>query len=123
MRRYGSLININLSGIVKEIKFHLYFPEFIEKFKIEVKAWIMIKDDFSNSPLLTSERIDPLGQPRVTAGSDNYFRTCPFVRPSVRTHYLKSGQTKQNIFQAETMFTTDETVGLAERIIDDTWLV
>ena len=57
---------------------------------------------------------DPLGRPTVTAGSDHYFRTyCPFVRP----HF--SNLTKQQ----KKMVATNETVGLAERIIDDTCLV
>ena len=42
------------------------------------------------------------------------------VHPSVRPSPLF---TKQNKFQANTMFATDETVGLAEWIIDDTCLV
>ena len=40
---------------------------------------------------------------------------------SVRTHFSKYSKT--NKFQARTMFTTGETVGLAEWIIDDTSLV
>ena len=67
--------------------------------------------------------IDPRIRPRVTAGSDNYFCTCrPFVHPSVRPsvcHHFS----KQNKFQAKTVFTTGKIVGLAERIIDDTCLV
>ena len=60
----------------------------------------------------------------VPAGSDHYFHTeCPFVRPfvrsSVRPHFLKSS--KQN--KQKTMFATGETVGLAEWIIDETCLV
>ena len=57
---------------------------------------------------------DPLGRPTVTAGCDHCFRTCC---PSV-PHF-----SKQNEFQAKTMFTTGETVGLAEWIIDDTCLI
>ena len=40
------------------------------------------------------------------------------VRSSVRLHF-----SKQNIFQAKTMFTTSETVSLTEWIIDDSCLV
>ena len=40
------------------------------------------------------------------------------VRPFVRPYF-----SKQNKFQAKIMFATDETVGLAEWIIDDTCLV
>ena len=61
--------------------------------------------------------IDPLGQPRVTAGRDHCLNTC---RPSVPTF---QNLAKQNKFQAKTMFTTGENVGLAEWIIDDTCLV
>ena len=43
--------------------------------------------------------------------NDHCFCTC---RPSVRPHF-----SKQNKFQAKTMFATGETVGLAEWIIDD----
>ena len=59
--------------------------------------------------------IDSLSRPAVTAGSDHCFRTCC---PSVKI-YIE----KQKKFQAKTMFTTGETVGLAEWIIDDTCLV
>ena len=60
--------------------------------------------------------IDPLGQPKVSAGSDNCFCSC---RPSVRPSPLF----KQNKFQAKTMFATAETEGLAQWIIDDICLV
>ena len=50
---------------------------------------------------------DPLGRPKVTIGSDYCFQNLA----------------KQNKFQAKTMLTTDENVGLAEWIIDDTCLV
>ena len=56
--------------------------------------------------------IAPGGRPTVKAGCDHCFCTCPFVRLS-----------PQNKFQAKTMFTTGETVGMAEWIIDDTRLV
>ena len=59
----------------------------------------------------TSSYIDPLGQPKVTPGKDNCFRTCC---PSV--HLFKSRKTKQQ----KTMFATGGTVSLAEWIIDDT---
>ena len=60
---------------------------------------------------------DPLGQPKVTAGRDNCFRTCC---PSVRSYILfKSRKTKQQ----NTIFATGVTMGLAEWIIDDTSLV
>ena len=49
------------------------------------------------------------------AGSDHCFCTCC---PSVRPHF-----SKQNKFQAKTMFATSETVGLAEWVIDNTWFV
>ena len=63
--------------------------------------------------------IDPGGRPTVTAGGDHCFCTCrPFVRPSIHPHF-----SKQNKFQAKTMFATGETVGLAEWIIDDSCLV
>ena len=42
------------------------------------------------------------------------------VRPSARPHLSKIA--KQNKFQAETMFPTGATVGLAEWIIEDTVL-
>ena len=39
---------------------------------------------------------DPLGQPKVTAGRDNSFRTgCPYVRPSPLFQYRKTKQKKQ----------------------------
>ena len=64
--------------------------------------------------------IDPRGQPTITAGSDHCFHTyCPSVRPSVSTF---QNLAKQNKLQAKTMFTTGEIVGLAEWIIDDTFL-
>ena len=44
---------------------------------------------------MAPERIDPLGQPTVTAGSDHRFRTCC---PYVRTFQNPAKQTK---FQAK----------------------
>ena len=41
-----------------------------------------------------------------------------YVRPYVHPHF-----SKQNKFQGKTIFTTAETVGLAEWIMDDTCLV
>ena len=55
--------------------------------------------------------IDPRGQPTVTAGSD---------RPSVPTFQTL---TKQNNFQVTIVITHGGTMGLAERIIDDTDLM
>ena len=53
--------------------------------------------------------IDPLGRPKVTAGSDHYFRTCClYVRPH---------------FEARTVIATGGTVGMAEWIIDGTNVV
>ena len=38
---------------------------------------------------------DPLGQPTVTAGRDNCFRTCClFIRPSVRPNFSNLAQNK-----------------------------
>ena len=52
------------------------------------------------------------------AGSDHCFHTCsPSILPTFQN------LAKLNKFQAKTMFTTCETVGLAEWIIDDTCLV
>ena len=66
--------------------------------------------NFFKNPL----EIDPLDQPKVTAGRDHCFRTCcPSVRPSP---LFKSRKTKQQ----KTMFATGETLGLAEWILDDT---
>ena len=45
-----------------------------------------------------------------------------YVRPSVRPSDFQN-LAKQNKFQSKTMFTTGETVGLAEWIIDDTCVV
>ena len=60
--------------------------------------------------------IDPLGQPKVTAGRDHCFRTCC---PSVRPH--SSNLEKQK--NRKTMFATGVTTCLVEWIIDDTCLV
>ena len=66
-------------------------------------------------------KIDPLGQPTVTAGSDLYFRTCcPSVRPSVPTC---ENLAKQYNFQARIVVATGETTGLAEWIIDGTQIL
>ena len=55
--------------------------------------------------------------PTVAPGSDHCFRTCyQSVCPYV---LFKISQNKTN-FKRKTMFTTGETVGLAEWIIDDT---
>ena len=64
---------------------------------------------------ITCKVIDPLGRPTVTAGRDHCFCTC---RPYVPTF---QNLAKQN--ETKTTFTTSETVGLAEWIIDDTCLV
>ena len=60
---------------------------------------------------------DPLGRPTVIVYAH-------VVRPLVRT-FIQTFQNlaKQNKFQAKTMFTTGETVGIAEWIMDDTCLV
>ena len=58
---------------------------------------------------------DPLGRPTIPAGSDNYFCTCPSVRP----HFANLAKQKQQ----KIIVTAGETVGLAEWIIDDTCLV
>ena len=59
--------------------------------------------------------IDPRGRATDTAGRDHCFCTYrPSVRPSVPTF-----ENKTNL-KRKTMFTFDETVGLAEWIIDDT---
>ena len=60
---------------------------------------------------------DPLGRSTITVGGDHCLHTC---YPSVPTF---QNLAKQNKFQAKTMFTTGEIVGLAEWIIDDTCLV
>ena len=71
----------------------------------------------------TFTQIDPLGRPTITAGSDNSSHTCcPSVRPSYVSSTVQN-LSKQNKFQVKTMFTTGETRGLAEWIIDDTCLV
>ena len=62
--------------------------------------------------------IDPLGRLTVTAGSDHCFSTCC---PSVPTTFQNLA--KQNKLLAKTMFTTGETVGLAEWIIEKTWSI
>ena len=61
---------------------------------------------------------DPLGQPKVMTCSDYFCSTCcPYF---FCTFVLfKSSKTKQQ----KTMVATDETMGLAEWIIDDTCLV
>ena len=56
----------------------------------------------------------------ITAGSDNCFHTCCWSVPSVPTF---QNLAKQSKLQVKTMFTTSETVGMAEWIIDDTCLV
>ena len=65
--------------------------------------------------------IDPLGQLKVPAGSDHYFRT--HLRPyvCVRLHFSKCHKTNKG--RLNIMIATGGTVGLAEGIIDDTCLV
>ena len=61
--------------------------------------------------------IGPRGRPKVTAGSDHYFRTwCLYVCPSFPTF---PNLAKQNHFQARIVNAVGGTVGLAEWIIDD----
>ena len=112
---------------------HWYFNRIIMYFLLLRKIWIanaLTYDDgfwillgnaralnfwIFQTPPKAIGYFDPRGRPTVTAGSDHYFRTCCL---SVRPHF-----SKQNQFQAKTMFTTGETVGLAEWIMDDTCLV
>ena len=90
-----------------------------EASKVEFSILSNLKIYWNQKP--TSCWSNPLGRPTVTALSDHCFHTCcPSVRPSVPTF---QNLAKQNKFQAKTMFTTCETVGLAEWIIDDTCLV
>ena len=57
---------------------------------------------------MLTQLFDPRGRPTVSAGNDHCFCTCrPFARSSP-------------LFKSKRMFTTGETVGLAEWIIDDT---
>ena len=65
--------------------------------------------------------IDPRGRPLIKADSDHCFGSLFWHKSSVRPSPLF--KFKQNKFQAETMFATGETMGLAEWIIDDTCLV
>ena len=58
--------------------------------------------------LFLIQEADPQSQPAVIIVFAIFF--CSYVHP----HFLK-----QNKFQTKTMFTTGETVGLSERIIDD----
>ena len=55
------------------------------------------------SIVLKTLEIDPLGRPTVTAGCDNWFRTCC---PSVRTTSVPTFQNlaKRNKFQAKNMY-------------------
>ena len=62
--------------------------------------------------------IDPRGRPTVPSGS-----IIIVFAHVVRSYVCPSHFSKQNKFQAKTMFITGETVGLAEWIIDDTCLV
>ena len=80
-----------------------------EKNKDQLNNFISSTTVDKSSTLL--QVIDPRGRPTVTAGSDHCFCTC---RPSVRPHF-----SKQNKFQAKTMFASGETVDLAKWIIDD----
>ena len=68
----------------------------------------------------SSRPIDPLGRPAVTAGSA-IIVFARVVCPSVRSHFSKISKTKK--YQEKTIFTTGETEGLAEWIIDDPCLV
>ena len=63
--------------------------------------------------------IDPLGHPTVPAVSDHYFCTCfcPSIHPSP---LFKTSQNKRLL---KVMITTGGTVGLAEGIIDDIYVL
>ena len=64
-------------------------------------------------------KIDPLGLPKILAGSYHYFRTC--VRTSVRPHFQNIA--KQTLPENNYYYSTGETVGLAEEIIDEICLL
>ena len=87
---------------------HFYELVYDEKLDDQKKARLSKKER-----LKALEKIDPLGQPTVTAGSDYYFRTC------CPSPLFRSSKTKQQ----KTMVATGETVGLSEWIIVDTCLV
>ena len=64
---------------------------------------------------------DPLGRPTLPAGSDHYFRTC--FRPSASVPTFQN-IAKQNKCRLKIMIAiSGGTVGLAEWIIDDTYLI
>ena len=62
---------------------------------------------------LNPSAFDPRGRPTVKAGSDHCLMHMSSLRPSVRLSPL---------FKTKQMFATDETVGLAKWIIDDSCL-
>ena len=88
MCRYGSLININPSALrnppvfIIKVKpfFNLFFWEFWRE-KCLLGTTKKIGSFMENSLALLLPFIDPLGQPKVTAGRDYCFRTCMYVRP------------------------------------------
>ena len=107
MSRYGSLININPSALKKQGG----------KISGERK-WEKEIEDKRKTFLIHSA--DPQLRPVAIIVFIHVVRTS--VRTSVRPHFQKLA--KKNIFPVKkTMFTTGETVGLAEWIIDDTCLV
>ena len=64
---------------------------------------------------------DPRGRPTVMAGSDHFFRTwCLSVLTSVPTF---QNFAKRNNFQVRIVIATGGTVGLAEWIIDDSYVL
>ena len=73
-----------------------YSQKYISYKKTCVHQWSPLPDPQSHQQRsLFSLKIDPLGQPKVTAGKDHCFRTyCPYVRTYVRPHF--SNLEKQN---------------------------
>ena len=85
----------------------------------QVSATISNRKLYScNEKSLKQGIFDPLGRPQSWPVLIIVF--AQVVRPSVPTF---QNLAKQNKIQAKTMFTTGETVGLAEWIIDNTCLV
>ena len=110
-------LNWELLLQVHRTHFELGWPTFILYLQLSLCNEKPNAKTFSDPPLLYCWSTRP------THSSGHCFCTCrPFVRPSVRPS-VRPHFSKQNKFQVKTMFTTGETGGLAEWIIDDTCFV
>ena len=101
----------------------IQFVRIFYAFQNMIHASVTLQRNLARSTIKWKKRgkdIDPLGRPTVMTYSDYYFHKKSSVRPFLLTFHSLS---KQNKLKVKTVIATGGNVGLAEGIIDDTFLV